>query len=52
VAKDCAHWRSRRAAQHHGAELVVDALGMAARLGRLEPGRVIRSDGGSDYTCG
>ncbi|GAA3598164.1 hypothetical protein GCM10022295_93070 [Streptomyces osmaniensis] len=37
-------------ADHHRAELVVDALGIAAALGRLEPGCVIHSDRGSEYT--
>ncbi|MFI1733966.1 DDE-type integrase/transposase/recombinase [Streptomyces acidicola] len=37
-------------ADHHRAELVVDALDMAAALGRLEPGCVIHSDRGSEYT--
>lgn len=35
---------------HHRADLVVDALDMAAALGRLEPGCVIHSDRGSEYT--
>jgi transposase InsO family protein len=39
-------------ADHHRAELVVDALDMAAALGRLEPGCVIHSDRGSEYTSG
>lgn len=39
-------------AGHHRAELVVDALDMAAALGRLEPGCVIHSDRGSEYTSG
>ncbi|MGW5202831.1 IS3 family transposase [Streptomyces spiralis] len=39
-------------ADHHRAELVVDALGMAAALGRLEPGCVIHSERGSEYTSG
>ncbi|WP_406336101.1 DDE-type integrase/transposase/recombinase [Streptomyces sp. NBC_00203] len=39
-------------ADHHRAELVVDALDMAARLGRLEPSCVIHSDRGSEYTSG
>lgn len=34
-------------ADHHRAELVVDALDMAAALGRLEPGCVIHTDRGS-----
>ncbi|MCL7379771.1 IS3 family transposase [Streptomyces sp. 35G-GA-8] len=37
-------------ADHHRAELVVDALDMAAAPGRPEPGRVIHSDRGSQYT--
>ncbi|WP_405683505.1 IS3 family transposase [Streptomyces sp. NBC_01387] len=37
-------------ADHHRAELVVDALDMAANLGRLRPGCVIHSDRGSEYT--
>ncbi|MDQ1005548.1 putative transposase [Streptomyces sp. V4I23] len=37
-------------ADHHRAELVVDALDMAAALGRLEPRCVIHSDRGSEYT--
>lgn len=39
-------------ADHHRAELVVDALNMADALGRLEPGCVIHSDRGSEYTSG
>ncbi|MFF1683080.1 DDE-type integrase/transposase/recombinase [Streptomyces sp. NPDC058256] len=39
-------------ADHHRAELVVDALDMAAALGRLEPGCVIHRDRGSEYTSG
>ncbi|GAB2965696.1 IS3 family transposase [Streptomyces heilongjiangensis] len=39
-------------ADHHRADLVVDALDMAAALGRLEPGSVIHSDRGSEYTSG
>nr|WSX54149.1 IS3 family transposase [Streptomyces sp. NBC_00974] len=39
-------------ADHHRADLVVDALDMAAALGRLEPGCVIHSDRGSEYTSG
>ncbi|MFF5088564.1 DDE-type integrase/transposase/recombinase [Streptomyces niveus] len=41
--------RARQALSHR-AELVVDALDMAAALGRLEPGCVIHSDRGSEYT--
>jgi transposase InsO family protein len=37
-------------ADHHRAELVVDALDMATALGRPEPGCVIHSDRGSAYT--
>ncbi|WP_328900699.1 IS3 family transposase [Streptomyces sp. NBC_00441] len=37
-------------ADHHRADLVVDALDMAADLGRLRPGCVIHSDRGSEYT--
>lgn len=37
-------------AGHHRAELVADALDMARALGRLEPGCVIHSDRGSEYT--
>ncbi|GAB2816786.1 hypothetical protein GCM10027073_55660 [Streptomyces chlorus] len=37
-------------ADHHRAGLVVDALDMAAKLGRLQPGCVIHSDRGSEYT--
>ncbi|WP_392749257.1 IS3 family transposase [Streptomyces sp. LN590] len=37
-------------ADHHRAELVVDALDMAANLGRLQPHCVIHSDRGSEYT--
>ncbi|MFF3787515.1 DDE-type integrase/transposase/recombinase [Streptomyces sp. NPDC001933] len=37
-------------ADHHRADLVVDALDMAADLGRLEPGYVIHSDTGSECT--
>ncbi|MFI5987739.1 DDE-type integrase/transposase/recombinase [Streptomyces sp. NPDC051555] len=36
-------------ADHHRADLVVDALDMAAALGRLEPGCVIHSDCESEY---
>ncbi|MFE5699016.1 IS3 family transposase, partial [Streptomyces erythrochromogenes] len=39
-------------ADHHRAELVVDALDMASALGRLEPGCVIHSDRRSEYTSG
>ncbi|MFD3736353.1 IS3 family transposase [Streptomyces sp. NPDC058632] len=39
-------------ADHHRAGLVVDALDMAAKLGRREPGCVIHSDRGSEYTAG
>lgn len=37
-------------ADHHRAELVVDALGMAHGRAHLEPGCVIHSDRGSEYT--
>ncbi|GGW79450.1 transposase InsO family protein [Streptomyces albaduncus] len=37
-------------ADHHRAELVVDALDMAHGRGDLEPGCVIHSDRGSEYT--
>ncbi|WP_329460743.1 IS3 family transposase [Streptomyces sp. NBC_01497] len=37
-------------ADHHRADLVIDALDVAAALGRLEPGCVIHSDRGSEYT--
>ncbi|MFE2595476.1 IS3 family transposase [Streptomyces sp. NPDC059396] len=37
-------------ADHHRAELVVDALDMAYGRGDLEPGCVIHSDRGSEYT--
>ncbi|WP_107307962.1 DDE-type integrase/transposase/recombinase [Streptomyces europaeiscabiei] len=37
-------------ADHHRAELVVDALDMAHGRTRLEPGCVIHSDRGSEYT--
>ncbi|MCY0931867.1 IS3 family transposase [Streptomyces sp. H27-H1] len=37
-------------ADHHRAELVVDALDMAAGLGRLSPRCVINTDRGSEYT--
>ncbi|WP_405958788.1 DDE-type integrase/transposase/recombinase [Streptomyces phaeochromogenes] len=37
-------------ADHHRAELVTDALDMAHRRAHLEPGRVIHSDRGSEYT--
>ncbi|MEV0282288.1 IS3 family transposase [Streptomyces sp. NPDC050610] len=37
-------------ADHHRADLVVDALDMAANLGRLQPRCVIHSDRGSEYT--
>ncbi|MGY3684126.1 transposase InsO family protein [Streptomyces sp. TE33382] len=36
-------------ADHHRAELVVDALDLAAAPGRLEPGCVVHSDRGSEY---
>ena len=37
-------------ADHHRAELVTDALRMAAGRGRLEPGCIMHSDRGSEYT--
>ncbi|MFE1875549.1 DDE-type integrase/transposase/recombinase [Streptomyces sp. NPDC059496] len=37
-------------ADHHRADLVADALDMAAGLGRLNPGCVIHTDRGSEYT--
>ncbi|MGW8066858.1 transposase, partial [Streptomyces ziwulingensis] len=37
-------------ADHHRAELVVDALNMAHGRGGLEPGCVVHSDRGSEYT--
>ncbi|WP_326793310.1 IS3 family transposase [Streptomyces sp. NBC_00841] len=37
-------------ADHHRAGLVVDALTMAARRGRLQPGCIAHSDRGSEYT--
>ncbi|MEU1918719.1 IS3 family transposase [Streptomyces albogriseolus] len=37
-------------ADHHHAELVVDALDMARGRGALEPGCVVHSDRGSEYT--
>jgi putative transposase len=37
-------------ADHHRAELVVDALDMAHGRGGLEPGCVVHSDRGSEYT--
>jgi transposase InsO family protein len=37
-------------ADHHRASLVVDALGMAAGRGRLQPGCILHSDRGSEYT--
>ncbi|WP_369688985.1 DDE-type integrase/transposase/recombinase [Streptomyces sp. Wb2n-11] len=37
-------------ADHHRAEHVVDALGMAHGRGSPEPGCVVRSDRGSEYT--
>ncbi|MGW2524602.1 IS3 family transposase [Streptomyces sp. NPDC001617] len=37
-------------ADHHRAELVVDALDMTYGRGNLEPGCVIHSDRGSEYT--
>ncbi|WP_327122039.1 IS3 family transposase [Streptomyces sp. NBC_01341] len=37
-------------ADHHRADLVVDALRMAAGPGRLQPGCIAHSDRGSEYT--
>ncbi|WP_267717239.1 IS3 family transposase [Streptomyces sp. CoH17] len=37
-------------ADHHRAFLVVDALTMVAVRGRLQPGSIVHSDGGSEYT--
>ncbi|MFD6022428.1 DDE-type integrase/transposase/recombinase [Streptomyces sp. NPDC060286] len=37
-------------ADHHRADLVVDALKMAAGRGRLRPGCIAHSDRGSEYT--
>ncbi|WP_189151594.1 DDE-type integrase/transposase/recombinase, partial [Streptomyces lacrimifluminis] len=37
-------------ADHHRAELVTDALGMAHGRAHVEPGCVIHSDRGSEYT--
>lgn len=37
-------------AEHHRADLVVDALHMAHGRGRLEPGCIAHSDRGSEYT--
>ena len=37
-------------ADHHRADLVVDALYMAHGRGRLEPGCIAHSDRGSEYT--
>ncbi|GGT43852.1 IS3 family transposase [Streptomyces chromofuscus] len=37
-------------ADHHRADLVVDALDMAAGLGHLEDGCIIHTDRGSEYT--
>lgn len=39
-------------ADHHRAELVTDALKMAAGRGGLQPGCVFHSDRGSEYTSG
>ncbi|MER5225509.1 DDE-type integrase/transposase/recombinase [Streptomyces flaveus] len=37
-------------ADHHRASLVVDALGMAAGRGRLQPGCIVHLDRGTEYT--
>ncbi|MGW2397287.1 IS3 family transposase [Kitasatospora sp. NPDC001664] len=37
-------------AEHHRADLVVDALRMAHARGRLEPGCIVHSDRGNEYT--
>jgi transposase InsO family protein len=37
-------------ADHHRASLVVDALTMAAGRGRLQPGCIVHSDRGAEYT--
>jgi len=37
-------------AEHHRAELVVDALRAAVRAGRVEPGCIVHSDRGSEYS--
>ncbi|MEU2874687.1 DDE-type integrase/transposase/recombinase [Streptomyces olivoreticuli] len=39
-------------ADHHRAELVIDALRMAADHGGLAPGCIMHSDRGSEYTSG
>ncbi|GAX49704.1 transposase [Streptomyces olivochromogenes] len=39
-------------ADHHRATLVIDALRMAARRGRLQPACIANSDRGSAYTSG
>jgi putative transposase len=39
-------------ADHHRAELVTDALGMAAGRGDLQPGCIMHTDRGSEYTSG
>ena len=39
-------------ADHHRAELVVDALRMAAGRGELQPGCIMHTDRGSEYTSG
>ncbi len=38
-------------ADHHRASLVVDALTTAAGRGRLQPGCIVHSDRGSEYTA-
>ena len=39
-------------ADHHRAELVTDALRMAAGRGGLKPGCIMHTDRGSEYTSG
>ncbi|GAB2821732.1 hypothetical protein GCM10027073_60680 [Streptomyces chlorus] len=39
-------------AEHHRAELVTDALRMAAGRGDLQGGRIMHTDCGSEYTSG
>jgi transposase InsO family protein len=49
---DLASWLDLATREVIGYSIVVDALDMAAALGRLEPGCVIHSDRGSEYTSG